>query len=458
VLQANSDSRSGVNREPDLLAGISQIFSLSYPVVLSLVSVTLLNLVDVAMVGRLGASSLAAVGLGGQAIWTLYGSFRALAVGTQVIVGRRFGQRRFAECGRVRDNSLVIAMAAGVLFTVAGYYLIPRLLPLFSSDGEVSRLCQGYFRIRWLATPLFLLSSSFRGFFNGIGRTFVHFAVSVVITVVNIVLNWLLIFGHGGFPPLGVDGAAAASTASIFLGASLYFAWLFRGDFRRKYGIFRFRWSPGIIGSLLRLSASPALQNLLVMTGYLVFLAVMGRVNVVSLAASNVIMIIVSISFMPGFGIGTAASILVSQRLGEGKPGAAERLGWMSVGMGVLFMGILGVVFLALPGQLVRLFSSDRGVIAVAVVPLRIMGVAQVFDALGIISSQALRGAGDTRAVMVAEVLAVWLVFVPLAYTLALKLGLGCPGGWAAMALYLFSFGGYMAYRFRRGRWKDIPL
>jgi Na+-driven multidrug efflux pump len=172
----------------------------------------------------------------------------------------------------------------------------------------------------------------------------------------------------------------------------------------------------------------------------------------------NVVLNIQSVSFMPGYGFGVAASALISQNLGAGDTVKAERAGYESAKLGMMLMGLMGAVFIAVPEAIVYLFTNDPEVIRSSVFPLRIVGLVQIIDAAGMIFASALEGAGNTRWVMMAEVGVNWLIFLPMTYLLTFAAGMGRFGPWIAWAVYMIVFGIVCFLKFQHGSWKKIKI
>ncbi len=194
------------------------------------------------------------------------------------------------------------------------------------------------------------------------------------------------------------------------------------------------------------------------MLGFMIFLKIMGQVSTAALAASNIVIVITSMSWMPAIGLGIGAAILLGQHLGAGEPDRAERVGWESMKIAVVCMGALGVVFMTVPELCVRVFTDDAAVIADGAVGLRLMGIMQFVDSFAIIAFSCLQGAGNTWYVMKLDLALMWGLFLPLSYVLALPAGAGMAGGWGALIVYGAVYATIATAKFRAGAWKRIVL
>ena len=435
------------------------VLKLAGPVMAGMVSVTLLSVVDTAMVGRLGATALAASGLGGQMFWLVMGSLGAVSIGTQAIAARRVGEGKNDAAGQVIDNATMIALVIGAVMTVVGEILVPILFPLMIHDPEVAKLGVRFLQARFLGALPFMVMWSFRGFYNGISRTAVPMRVAILINAVNIFLNWLLIYGNWGFPKWGVFGSGMASSIATLTGAVAMVGTAYYGGYRKQYQLFRKgNASSEVKKAIMKLALPTTMQNALAMTGFAVFLSLIGWIGTREQAISNVIFTIMSMSFLPGVSFGIAASTLISQKMGEGKPEEAKSMGWESMKLSATLMGTLGIIFMLFPSYLLRIFTNDVSLINIGVVPLRIMGAVQVFDGIGMAMSSALQGAGMNRWVMVAEVCISWGLFIPLTYGMGIWAGWGIIGAWIAVGVYLMLFATVCSLKFAGGSWQKVKI
>jgi MATE family multidrug resistance protein len=436
-----------------------RVWRLAGPVVVGMVSQTLMNVVDTAMVGRLGSSALAATGLGGVLSWMIMGSLGSVHVGTQAVSARRYGEGRPWEAGRALDNAILLSLIIGSLGSFLLAPLVSSMMPLFTNDPVVITDGKGYVYLRILGVLPFMVIMAHRGFFNGIGETHQFMVISILMNIINAGLNWVLIFGHFGLPAMGPRGAALGSTLGTVIGM-LIFAGVGLGHRRRReYRYYHLaNLSRNMARKILSLTIPSGSRSLLVMLGFATFSGIVARLGTVEMATTNVILNIVSLSYMPGFGFGIAAASLIGQKLGEGDPDAAEEYGWEAGRLGVITMGVMGILFIGAPEFLMRIFTDDLAVIEAGALPLRLMGFVQIFDALGMVLGGGLEGAGMTKWVFVAELIVNWLIFLPFAYLAAHVFGWGLTGAWIAFGSYLILFGTVVTIKFSSGTWKTVSV
>ena len=435
------------------------MWRLAYPIILGNLSQILLGVVDTAMLGRLSPAALAAAGIGTIAYFLVISTLGALSVGTQALTARRHGERNLVQCGQALDNSLALAFVLGGIFTLLSPWLARSLSPALESGPEMGRLLREYMEYRFYGAAFALCNLAFAGFFNGIGKTKVRMTAAIIRTATNVLLDWLLIFGNLGFPKLGVKGAAIASTLATALAFLFYLGVSLGRGYRPTYRYFRpanvdLTW----VGRIVRLSLPLMLRSLVGMGGYLAFFWIVGRIGTVEVAASNVIRSLLSVSWMFGSSMGVAATTLVGQNMGAGEYEEAESSGWEAVKLSIIFMGIIGALFLFFPSPLMRIYTDDLGVISAGIPVLRLLSIAQVFAAIGLVLSSALIGAGDMRFVLGVEVGNTCLAYLPLVWLLGVHLGLGLLGAWSAEAIYNLIPALLMALRFKSGSWKGIRI
>jgi putative MATE family efflux protein len=455
------------------------VLRLALPTVLAMLAQSAVNEMDIIFLSWLpqpeSSNAQAALLPSFILLWMFGGSLSAISVGTQAIAARRFAENKPYDAGAVLLNSIVFAFGSSVLLTIVAYAFLPNLLGILIKVPEVRAEAERYLSWRLLGVISMVTTFSLKAFFDGIGKTYVHMVASVVMNVVNVALCLVLIFGRFGAPRLGIAGAGVAGCLSSWLGLFISFAWILLPRYQRAHRPFRLAGlSRSLVGDILRLSVPSAIATLAVMTGFALFSLIVsqldhgnsvatpplvGHTEAVNSAATTVIVGILKLTFTACLAFGTSTATLVSQSLGEGKPEKAERFGWVSVSLGLMIFGVVGLceggIFThAILGVVTR---SDA-VAHAALVPLRMMGFATPLIATGMILTQALFGAGNTRFVMVAELCLHFCCLVPLAWLLGLQLHLGLVGIWSSALAYVVLLTTAMVLKFRSGDWKTIKI
>ncbi len=437
------------------------IWVIAAPAIAGLSSQMVVSIVNTSMVGRLENTQvqLAAMGLGFLGTWAITSLFSSLSTGTHVLVARRHGEGNHVGVGEVLNNSLFICFIVGVIFATLGYLFSYNIIDFFSKDEAVTRAGAGYMKYQFLGLPFFLLIVSYRGFFFGIGHTRIFMISAIIVNVFNIFFNYLFIFGALGFPKMELAGAGIGSAISMVLGWLFFLLVTFAHDYRKQYRYFsHFRISKDVIKQIVNISIPVSLQNILILFGFLVFVAITGIIGTVEQAASNVVINALFISLMPCFGFGIAAQTLVGQSLGKGSRRLAYAYGYETAKLGTLFTIVIGILFVFFPSAVIVVITTKQEVIDAARPILQIAGVAQVFYGAGIIFANALQSGGATVFVMLVEVITHWIIFLPLSYLFGVTLGWGIKGAWLALPIYILTYTTMNLLKFRSSSWIKISV
>ncbi len=438
-----------------------QIWAIAAPAIAGLSSQMIVSIVNTAMVGRLENTQvqLAAMGLGFLGTWAITSLFSSLSTGTHVLVARRHGAADPTGVGEVLNNSLLICFILGVIFAGIGYFSSYAIIDFFSKDPAVTRAGAAYMKYQFLGLPFFLLIVSYRGFFFGIGHTKVFLASAIVINLCNIFFNYVLIFGSFGLPRMELAGAGLGSSLSMVVGWLFFLLVTFTRSYRKQYRYFsHFRISKDVISQIVKISVPVSLQNILILLGFLVFVAITGIIGTVAQAATNVVINSLFISLMPCFGFGIAAQTLVGQSLGKGSRRLAHAYGYETAKLGTYFTILIGLIFVVFPDAVISVITTQREVVEAAHAILQIAGIAQVFYGSGIIFANALQAGGATVFVMFVEVLTHWIIFLPLTYLFGVTFGGGLRGAWLALPIYIIAYTAMNALKFRSSSWIRVQL
>jgi len=458
-LNQNTDilTAGGRNR-PGEPGSYREVWHLSYPAILTMISQTVMWTVDAAMVGHVGKVELAAVGLGGILVWTLYSFFVGLTSAVNTFVSQSYGAGEFRRCGVYLWQGLYIALGASVVLLIARAFA-PQALALLGPAAAVQTPSVSYVEIRMLSAPFFLIHYTFTHFYRGIGDTRTPLYVLGFAHVLNVAGDYLLIFGKGPFPAMGVDGAAWATSLANVVAAAIFIGLMFTRRLRRDYDVGH-AWRPlgGEIVRLLRIGLPTAVHFFLDMGSFLVFSAYIGRMGTNALAANQIAIQILAMSFMPCQGFSIAATTLMGQYIGAGDPRLAKKSAYTTLKLGLIYAGIIFLLCVTIPDALVKLFNDDPAVVAYGRKLLLLCAIFQAFDAVQFISDGALRGAGDTRVPMFIIFGGAWLVFIPLAYVFGTVLDKGVVGAWVGATVYIVVIGVLMFLRLKTERWMRVRI
>ncbi|WP_240638136.1 MATE family efflux transporter [Pseudomonas jilinensis] len=429
---------------------------LGLPIMGGMLSQSLLNLVDAAMVGSLGKEALAGVGLGSYANFMAIALVMGLGAGVQAMVARRRGQGRETEVAAPLNEGLLIAALLAVPLTLLCWFNAERIIGFLSSDQGVVEIGVDYFHWRSLAIIAVGANFAFRGYWNGIRESGLYLRILVVMHLANVAISYGLIFGKFGLPEMGAEGSGLGTCIAMFLGSALYLSITLRRG--RAHGFLQARPQFSGIVSMLRLSMPNSLQQLFFATGITTLFWIIAQVGTAELAIAHVLVNLALFLILPGVGLGMAATTLVSHSLGANKPEDAYRWGWDVVRVAAVALFIMGMPFWLAPHFVLSLFTQDPALIALGEWPLRITGLGMTLDATALVLTQALLGAGASRTVMSVNLGSQWLIFLPCAYLAGPVLGGGLLLIWLLQSGYRALNSIIFAIMWRRRHWADIHI
>jgi putative MATE family efflux protein len=439
---------------------IREVVALGSPIVLSNLLAWAVGFADVLMVSRLGETSLAGLGMAVQVFFLVVVVVLAVTTGTMALVARFMGARDPAMASHVFRQSILLAVAQSVLMAAVGIAIAPTLMRVLGATPEVAAEGTTYLRIIFAGIAAVTLDFSIASTFRGAGDSVTPLRIMGWVVVLNVVGNYLLIFGPGPLPALGVAGAAVATVVSRAVGA-----WM--GWRRLRYGTGGWEYVPGswrpdfeMMRRVMRIGVPTALEGMLRAGSGVAFLAIIARTapGPAAVAAHTVGLQLEAFARMPSFGISVGATALVGQRLGAGDPDGAERVGWASIEVGMWLMSLLGLLLFVTARPVAGLFTTDAATLDLAVYYLRILAVAQPLFMIAVVLSGALRGGGDTQYPMWVSFLAGWVFLLPLAYWLSIGLGWGPAAAWVAQAGNYAVSALLVTLRFRGGRWRSMRV
>lgn len=432
------------------------IIALALPIVGGMVSQNVLNLVDTAMVGSLGDVALAAVGIASFANFMAQAFITGLAAGVQAMSARRVGEGRESESAIPLNGGLLLAVAIAVPLSVTLFLLAPTLFPYLVDDPAVVEQGVPYFSARLVGMVAIGMNFSFRGFWNGVNLSMIYMRTLVVMHVCNIILNYLLIYGSFGFPELGATGAGIGTTIATYIGTATYITLAWRKA--RGRGFLKALPSKESLRTMLRLSIPNGIQMVFFAAGFTALFWIIGQVGTSELAAANVLLNITLVALLPGIAFGLAATSLVGQALGRKDPKDAMQWGWDVTKVASVVMGLLGLPMIFLTDSILGIFLHDAQTLALAHLPLQLVGLLMAVDAVGVVLQNALLGAGASRQVMVVSIVTQWVFFLPAAYTIGPVLGHGLLAIWAAQLTYRTLSSLIYVRMWRRGEWASIEV
>jgi MATE family multidrug resistance protein len=425
-----------------LRAELRPMFRLAVPVVIAELGWMAMGMVDTLMVGRLSPEAIGAVGLGSSLFMAVGVFAMGMLLGLDTLVSQAFGAGRLDECHRWLLHGVVLS----VLLTPPVMGLLALLngsLPGWGIDPDVLRLTQPYLGVVTWSVPPLLLYFAFRRYLQGLGIVRPVMVALIVANLMNVCVNWMLIYGNLGAPAMGVAGAAWATVWSRVVMAIYLLVVIVQRERGRRPGLFeaplRIEWSR--LGRLADLGISAALQLTLEVGVFAAASALAGRLTPSALAAHQIALNLVGFTYMVPLGIASAGAVRVGHAVGRGDGAAAASAGWTALGFGALFMSAAALVFVAAPRALIGAFTADAAVLDIGVSLLGVAALFQLFDGLQGVGTGVLRGLGDTRTPMLWNLGAHWAIGLPIAYVLAFRAGLGVTGLWWGLSAGLIICG-----------------
>jgi len=414
------------------------LLSLAIPVVLSELGWMTMTIVDLIMVGRLGPDAIGAVGLGNAIYYapSLFGI--GLLLGLDTLVSQSWGAGRFDDCHRSLAQAMYIALAFTPLLMVS-MLAAQWIFTGRGVDTTVAALTRSYVIIlNWGTFPL-LVYGGFRRYLQGVGRVRpVTFAL-ISANLVNLAFNWIFIYGHFGFPALGVRGSAMSTViARIYMAAVLvYAAWAHESG--RGHALFTHWPAPdwSRIRALLQLGLPAASQVVLEVAAFGAATVMASHLTPIALATHEIVLSCAAYTYMVPLGISAAAAVAVGHAIGAGNPARARRAGTLAIGIGAGFMALMAILLLVMPEPIIHIWTHDRAVVTLGAHVLAIVAGFQIFDGIQTVSTGALRGLGETRFPMLMNLMGYWVLGLPFGALLCFRLQWGLSGLWTGLTVSL---------------------
>jgi multidrug resistance protein, MATE family len=414
------------------------------------------GLTDTFMVGHIGASAVAAVGLSNQAVMLITTFFQAVATGVTALVARHTGAREPDTANRVLHQGYLLGALLGILGTLFSLAFAGPIMVVLRAPADVFAPAVAYLQIAsipfLLAAWLFIGNAALRG----TGDTRSPMLIMLVVNIINIAVAYCFIYGLGPLPQLGVAGSAIGAAAGRATGGLLVTLLLLRGRNGLRLRLRQMAPDSLQMKRIANIGLPAGAEQLMMRIGMTAYVTTVAALGTASYAAHQLALQGESLAFMPGFGFAIAATTMVGQGLGAGDQARARADGYLARRLAVIVMSAMGMVFFLFPSQIISVFINDPEVIQKAVWPLRLVAFSQPALATMMVFSGGLRGAGDTRATLAITAAGLWLVRLPLALLLTGPLGL--IGAWIAMGVDLQLRGLGMWWRFKSNRWARVKV
>ncbi|MGE0865876.1 MAG: MATE family efflux transporter [Vicinamibacterales bacterium] len=432
----------------------SALILLSVPMVLEMAMESLFAVVDVFFVSRVGADAVATVGVTESMLTIVYTVAMGLGIGATAVVSRRMGEKDDEGAAQAAAQAIALGLILSVAIGAFGWFNAERLLRMMGATPEMIDSSLGYAQVMLAGNVTVTLLFLNNAIFRGAGDPAIAMRVLWIGNAINIVMDPVLIFGLGPFPELGVTGAAVATNTGRGIAVAIQFWTLWSGKSRIHLTRRHLELVPVVMWNVCRLSGVGFLQILIDTTSYIGLVRVIAMFGSDALAGYTIAIRIVIFAMLPAWGFSNAAATMVGQALGAGKAERAEQAVWVAAKYNGLVLGLVGALFVIFAAPIVSVFTSDPAVAPSAVACLWIVSTGFVFFAYGLVFTQSFNGAGDTWTPTWINFGCFWLWQIPLAWLLAVRLGMGPTGVFIAMTVAFSTLAIVSGLIFRMGRWK----
>ena len=454
----NLEAIQKVSKKYDIVA-IKTVLFLAMPVIIENVLQVLLGTTDTFFAGKLHGNAIAGIGVTNLIMNIYIAFFTAVGVGTTAIIARSIGDKQVDKARDVLKQSIILALGIGVIVGIMSMLFAEPLLIFLGAESEVLEYAMPYFMVVAVPCVFLCLMQVLSSALRGAGDTKTPMIAAAIANILNIVLNYVLIFGILDFKGLGILGAGLATTISRIIAVVVLIHKVNKGVTVLQFNI-RGKWSidKELMGSITRIGIPAGIEKLIMRLGQLLYGSMIITLGTSSYIAHNIAGTIESYSYLPAMGFGVAATTLVGQNLGSNNPEEAKKYAFISNALSTVLMIILGIGFFIGAPTLAELFTKDEQVKELVVTVLRMIALFQPFLSLSMIMASALQGAGDTKFPMYSTLIGIWGIRVTCGYFLAVVLNLGLVGIWIAYALDITVRSILLLVRFIRGKWSMIKI
>jgi putative MATE family efflux protein len=413
--------------------GWKEVAITSLPLILAQLSEIVFSLVDTVMVGKLGTTELASVGLSMTAVCFIQAAILGIGNGVQAQASRRVGEGKKVLVGDAMKSGIYLAITLGIPLIFLSIWLAPFFMNLISDNKEIADYGTKYFEIRMIGIIGYAINISFRGFWSSLKLDKYFTWITLISHALNIILNYLLIYGNYGFPRLEVAGSAIATNIALYFGMVLHFFFLIKK--RKEYGFnFKIPKKKNFV-SLLSLSVPSGLQQMFFWLGFVVLLWIVGKVGEGDLAITHVILQFNFVSILIGIAIGVASGAMVGRAMGQERNEEAYEWGIIAAKYAFVIIGSIGFI-LAVFTQFITKIYFEKELLQTAFWPFLISSAIMWTESIVFVFMYSLFGAGDMKRPVIVTVLLQWLFFLPLCYVIGYQYKFGVLGIWSLFAIY----------------------
>jgi putative MATE family efflux protein len=432
-----------------------EIWTIAYPIILSSIVHNIIGVTDTAFLGRVGVIELGAAAIGSVFYLTIIMLGFGFAIGTQIIVARRFGENNPKEIGKTIEQSLYFLTVLAIVLIMVMLLNLPVIFKSLLQSAEVERAATEYLKYRIFGLLFAFIMHGFRAFYIGIARTSVITYTTIIMAIANIFLDYVLIFGELGFPEMGIAGAAIASVVSELLATLFFIFYTLKFVDTKYFQLFQFKKIDfGYLYRILKVAFPTMMQNFVSFIGWFFFFLFVEQLGESSLAVSNIIRSVYVVMLIPIWGFSSAANTLVSYSIGRNTPNDVMPIIYKVLKLTLIGVFVLVIINLIFPQLILMIYTNDKTLIASSLPSLYVVCVASLFIAVGFVFFSGVSGTGNTKVSLIIE------TFVIFIYVLATYLLVNIDNArvemvWTVEIIYGFIIATISFLYLKYGKWQN---
>lgn len=434
------------------------IILLSIPMIAEMIGEALFAIVDMVYVSRISVNAIATVALTESPLMIIYSMAVGLSMAATAIVARRIGEKDYDRAANAGFQSILIAIVVGLVLGIPGAFFAEEILSAMGGEQDLINEGVGYTRVMYAGNISIILIFLINGVFRGAGDASIAMKSLLLANGLNIILDPIFIFGLGPIPAFGVTGAAIATTTGRSIGVIYQIFHLVNGSslIRIAWKNFVVRWQT--IKEIVKVSIGGIGQFIVESLSWLFLVRVVAEFGTEAVAGYQMSFRVIIFTLLPSWGMANAAATLVGQNLGAKQPDRAETSVWRTALWNTIFLVFIAIVFSIFARQILSIFDQSGVVEETAINALRIICFGYIFFAYGMVIGQSFNGSGDTKTPLYINLIVFWVIQIPLAYLLAIKLDWGPNGVFTCIAFAHSLYAVVAIFLFRRGKWKTVEV
>lgn len=434
------------------------IVLLSIPMIAEMIGEALFAVVDMIYVSRISVNAIASVALTETPLMIIYSMAVGLSMAATAIVARRVGEKDLVKASNASVQAILLAIVVGLVLGIPGFLFAEEILYLMGGAPDMIAEGVGYTKIMYAGNLCIILIFLINGIYRGAGNASIAMRSLLLANGLNIILDPLFIFGFGPIPAFGIEGAAIATTSGRAMGVLYQLYYLFNGKSLIKVGWENLvvRWYT--IKEMIVVASGGIGQFIVESLSWLFLVRVIAEFGTEVIAGYQMSFRVIVFTLLPSWGMANAAATLVGQNLGANQPERAEESVWKTALWNTIFLVIVAIIFSVFARQVLDVFDQTGIVLDTAIDALRIICFGYIFFAYGMVIGQAFNGAGNTRTPLLINLVVFWIIQIPLAYLLSIKLDFGPNGVFFCIAFCHSLYAVVAIVLFRKGNWKKVKV